>query len=158
MNRNLHTTDSLTEFARDFEDEEESTIFTKFVNRLTNAYNTNYNSFNSVNSIDAVPAVVPQDGTSVVPVDANISPNLKESSPSVESETSSTNEFLEKVGLAELSFLFLFQHSNVLIFQQDEVQMDESPVGRTPVKVLSRISKILALKNNVSFLYKAIRN
>lgn len=46
MNRNLHSPTSLTEFARVF-DEEPETIFSKFVTKITNAYNNNYNSINT---------------------------------------------------------------------------------------------------------------
>lgn len=47
MNRNLHSPTKLTEFARDF-DHEPETFLTKFVNRITNAYNTGYNTVNVV--------------------------------------------------------------------------------------------------------------
>lgn len=49
MNRNLHSPTKLTEFARDF-DVEPETIFTKFVNKISNAYNSGYNSVNEVQS------------------------------------------------------------------------------------------------------------
>ncbi|KAG4067595.1 hypothetical protein HA402_005367 [Bradysia odoriphaga] len=45
MNRNLHSPTKLTEFARDF-DAEPETFLTKFVNKLTNAYNSGYNTVN----------------------------------------------------------------------------------------------------------------
>lgn len=45
MNRNLHSPTKLTEFARDFDSEPE-TFFSKFVNKLTNAYNNGYNTVN----------------------------------------------------------------------------------------------------------------
>jgi hypothetical protein len=97
MNRNLHTTDCLTEFARDFaDDEEQSTIFTKLKNRITNVYNANYNSFNSLAGGENV--VESSAATSPVVLDTPcVSPDLKESSPSVGSETSSNTEYLEKV-------------------------------------------------------------
>lgn len=47
MNRNLHSPTKLTEFARDF-DAEPETFLTKFVNKITNAYNTGYNTVNIV--------------------------------------------------------------------------------------------------------------
>lgn len=47
MNRNLHSPTKLTEFARDF-DEEPETFLTKFVNKITNAYNSGYNTVNIV--------------------------------------------------------------------------------------------------------------
>ena len=47
MNRHLHSPTKLTEFAREF-DEEPETLFTKFVNKLTNAYNTSYNTVNDL--------------------------------------------------------------------------------------------------------------
>lgn len=40
MSRNLHATDVLTEFARDFEDEEPENLLSRFVTRITNAVNT----------------------------------------------------------------------------------------------------------------------
>lgn len=45
MNRNLHSPTKLTEFARDF-DAEPETFLTKFVNKITNAYNSGYNTVN----------------------------------------------------------------------------------------------------------------
>lgn len=45
MNRNLHSPTKMTEFAREF-DEEPVTYFSKFVNKLTNAYNNGYNTVN----------------------------------------------------------------------------------------------------------------
>lgn len=47
MNRHLHSPTKLTEFARDFEEEPE-TFFTKFVNKITNVYNTSYNTVNEL--------------------------------------------------------------------------------------------------------------
>lgn len=47
MNRNLHSPTKLTEFARDF-DAEPETFLTKFVNKITNAYNSGYNTVNVV--------------------------------------------------------------------------------------------------------------
>lgn len=49
MNRNLHSPTKLTEFARDF-DIEPDTFFTKFVNKITNVYNSGYNTVNVVPS------------------------------------------------------------------------------------------------------------
>lgn len=45
MNRNLHSPTKMTEFAREF-DEEPVTYFSKFVNKLTSAYNNGYNTVN----------------------------------------------------------------------------------------------------------------
>lgn len=47
MNRNLHSPTKLTEFAREF-DAEPETFLTKFVNKITNAYNSGYNTVNIV--------------------------------------------------------------------------------------------------------------
>lgn len=47
MNRNLHSPTKLTEFARDF-DIEPDTFFAKFVNKITNVYNSGYNTVNVV--------------------------------------------------------------------------------------------------------------
>lgn len=47
MNRNLHSPTKLTEFARDFDIEPDS-FLAKFVNRITNAYNSGYNTVNVV--------------------------------------------------------------------------------------------------------------
>lgn len=47
MNRNLHSPTKLTEFARDF-DIEPDTFFSKFVNKITNVYNSGYNTVNVV--------------------------------------------------------------------------------------------------------------
>uniref|UniRef100_A0A1L8DMT6 1-phosphatidylinositol-3-phosphate 5-kinase n=1 Tax=Nyssomyia neivai TaxID=330878 RepID=A0A1L8DMT6_9DIPT len=49
MNRNLHSPTKLTEFARDW-DEEPETLLSKFVTKITNAYNASYNSVNVVPS------------------------------------------------------------------------------------------------------------
>lgn len=49
MNRNLHSPTKLTEFARDF-DIEPDTFFAKFVNKITNVYNSGYNTVNVVPS------------------------------------------------------------------------------------------------------------
>lgn len=45
MNRNLHSPTKMTEFAREF-DEEPVTYFSKFVTKLTSAYNNGYNTVN----------------------------------------------------------------------------------------------------------------
>lgn len=47
MNRNLHSPTKLTEFARDF-DIEPDTFFARFVNKITNVYNSGYNTVNVV--------------------------------------------------------------------------------------------------------------
>jgi hypothetical protein len=108
MNRNLHTIDCLTEFARESaDDEEQSTIFTKLKNRITNVYNANYNSFNSL----AGGENVVENAAATSPVVANtpcISPDLKESSPSMTSDTSSNTEYLEKASSRNLTFGWFF--------------------------------------------------
>lgn len=46
MHKNLHSPTKLTEFARDWEEEEEDTLISKLVTKLTNVYNTGYNTVN----------------------------------------------------------------------------------------------------------------
>lgn len=51
MNKNLHCKTALTEFARDFEEDENDTIFSKIVNRFGVVYN-------NLNSVPSRPAIV----------------------------------------------------------------------------------------------------
>lgn len=62
MNRNLHNTTKLTEFARDFDDEPDS-LLGKFVVKLTNAYNTGYNTVNVAPSNSTIPSQSQQSTT-----------------------------------------------------------------------------------------------
>lgn len=53
MNRNLHSPTKLTEFARDF-DIEPDTLISKFVSKITNAYNSGYNTVNVIPTSSSV--------------------------------------------------------------------------------------------------------
>lgn len=97
MNRNLHSPTKLTEFARDF-DAEPETFLTKFVNKLTNAYNSGYNTVNVPNQSVVI---VGSSSSSSSPVhmsrsNSDYSMNLAQHSATVESSsptvTTPTNE------------------------------------------------------------------
>lgn len=83
-NRNLHSPTKLTEFARDF-DVEPDTFLTKFVNKLTNVYNSGYNT---VNVVPTSSAAISIGQTSTNPLQSS---TISQSSLSQTSSSSSLN-------------------------------------------------------------------
>lgn len=126
---NLHSTTKLTEFARDF-DEEPETVFSKFVNKLQNAYNTGYNTVNEISS---------PSGDGQVP--GTYAPNLS-CQVSVSSSRSDSSSAPCPSGIDVASLVSTESGGDHL----------EGAEDRTMYNVLKRISSIVAAKNNVSFL------
>lgn len=125
-NRNLHSTKVLTEFARDFDDDEDTGILSQFVNKISNIVNTNYNS------LSAYPSTSQTIGT-----------NEEGSKDSPESPNNGEKENDKK------------ESGSTKITPQpdkpDELPLvDPANVGRTPLNVIQRISNMIAQKDNVS--------
>ncbi|XP_063707596.1 putative 1-phosphatidylinositol 3-phosphate 5-kinase, partial [Culicoides brevitarsis] len=121
-NRNLHSTKVLTEFARDFDDEEDTGILSQFVNKISNIVNTNYNTLSAYPSTST-----------------NVGSNTENANPA-DSVASPTKEQAENV-----------KESPVTSKQPekpDELPLDEN-VGRTPLNVIQRISNLIAQKDNL---------
>lgn len=134
VNRNLHATDVLTEFARDFEDEPE-TFLTKIVNKVTTVVNTNYNALSSY----------PQ--------------TRLPSSPSIEEEPSNdydkpleTNQSTSSAGDDKVVRGEKSRESS--IEKPDALSLESSPGGRTPLSVIKRISNLVAQKDSTLSNYK----
>lgn len=140
MNRNLHSPTKLTEFARDF-DIEPDTFLAKFVNKITNAYNSGYNTVNVVPSSSSVLGIGPA---------VNVSENSTPSHSSSASQTSSS---------ASLTFEHMPQQQSSTVAtseQRDDTGDSDKLVdlprsnARTPSSVLQRISNLMAIRNNVN--------
>lgn len=123
-NRNLHSIKVLTEFARDFDDEEDTGILSQFVNKISNIVNTNYNT------LSAYPSTSGTIGTS--------------------DETASQSPTSPSKGLAEGES---DKRDVKAVAQPDKpVELplvDSENVGRTPLSVIQRISNMIAQKDNV---------
>lgn len=135
MNRNLHSPTKLTEFARNF-DEEPETIFTKFVNKLTSAYNSNYNHLNVISpttsSSSSSTIIVPQVSITQLPEESRAStPSLNNSIQSDSSESKNDENPSPKSSSKENS--------------------PDNPGDRTQTGVFQRISNLVAMRSNVSF-------
>ncbi|KAJ6641206.1 putative 1-phosphatidylinositol 3-phosphate 5-kinase [Pseudolycoriella hygida] len=156
MNRNLHSPTKLTEFARDF-DAEPETFLTKFVNKITNAYNSGYNTINVVPPQNVVNL---SGSSSSIPYLSHSQSDqcvkLGQQSPSVECVNST--EINEATGCEQ-------QSSTPTPTTSESVSIDESgekndefppdvPLERTPSSVLQRISNLMILKNNNLTSYK----
>lgn len=76
MNRNLHSPTKLTEFARDF-DVEPDTLLSKFVSKITNAYNSGYNTVNVIPTSSSVLNVqtISNSSTYSTNIDSSCSPS-----------------------------------------------------------------------------------
>lgn len=85
MNRNLHSPTKLTEFARDF-DAEPETFLTKFVNKITNAYNSGYNTVNVSGSSPNSPLHIPRSNSDQCVTPAQPSPTTDSLHPALPSE------------------------------------------------------------------------
>lgn len=130
MNRHLHSPTKLTEFARDF-DEEPETVFSKFVNKLQNAYNTGYNTVNDIPSPGS-----DEQSPSALPPNINITSQV-----SVSSSKSDSSSLPCASGIDVASMVSTESGGENLQGTED----------RTMYNVLKRISNIVAAKNNVSF-------
>lgn len=128
MNRNLHTQNKLTEFSREFEEEPE-TLFSKFVSKVSSAYNTNYNTINipnqSVSSIRELPGDAASSSSSVGQQSVALKNNT--SSSSVSDNTSIDGK------------------------SDDSNNIDGSEDSKSSNNVLQMIGNLIPLKNNVSF-------
>lgn len=175
MNRNLHSPTKLTEFARDF-DAEPETFLTKFVNKITNAYNSGYNTVNVVpqqnvvnisgsssntpphvsrsNSDNCVLSTVESANQSIITeVNEVVIGEQKSTSPTpTTSDSISIEDSAEKVIFIDKNVVVILLHEQ---FQPDEFPLDV-PQERTPSSVLHRISNLMALKNNVRFVFVII--
>lgn len=144
MNRNLHSPTKLTEFARDF-DIEPDTFLAKFVNKITNVYNSGYNTVNVVPTSSQVLGIGQAPGPSGSNVSQNSTPTNSSSASHASSSASLTSE----------------QHPQQLTTAAAAVQIDDAgdsdkltdlprSNARTPSSVLHRISNLMAIRNNVS--------
>lgn len=160
MNRNLHSPTKLTEFARDF-DIEPDTFFAKFVNKITNVYNSGYNTVNVVPSrqnlfrrcdnafykllfvclsswiliLSRILFLLILSSSSSF---ENISPShSKDNSPSPLNQQSNNIQSPSTSKHDECETI-------------DDLQILNQPISRTPSSVLQRISNLMAIRNNVS--------
>lgn len=119
-NRNLHSTKVLTEFARDFDDEEDSGILSQFVNKISNIVNTNYNTLSAYPSTST-------------PIGGNEEGNVGTEPSNKVSEPEPVVDNVQAVAMDK----------------PDELPLDPATVGRTPLNVIQRISNLIAQKDNV---------
>lgn len=148
MNRNLHSPTKLTEFARDF-DIEPDTFLTKFVNKITNVYNSGYNTVNVVPTSSPVLGI----GQAAGPSASNVSPNSTPSHSSSASQTSSTTSLTsEQLSSQPRTAANSEQRDDA----GDSDQLADLPRSnaRTPSSVLQRISNLMAIRNNVNIFHK----
>ncbi|CAD7014619.1 unnamed protein product [Ceratitis capitata] len=137
MNQHLHSPTKLTEFARDFEEEEPESLLGRFVNKIQNVYNQSYNSVNEVTN----------NGTEGgAPVHVPKTPNIASESDDATSSTSNNNLHANST-LAD----------DVINNECDKRVLDlpaEGNEGRTMVNVLKRMSNLMATKNSDLRNYK----
>lgn len=132
-NRNLHSTKVLTEFARDFDDEEETGILSQFVNKLSNIVNTNYNS------LSGYPSTSSQIGGSGGSEEGSTG---QKAASKNETEPELPEKKVEQVSTSQADK------------KPDELPLDPASVGRTPLNVIQRISNLIAQKDNVRKNFK----
>ncbi|XP_055381749.1 putative 1-phosphatidylinositol 3-phosphate 5-kinase [Condylostylus longicornis] len=147
MNRHLHSPTKLTEFARNFEEQPE-TLLTKFVNKITNAYNTSYNTVNDVpfsrdSMAQSSSIISPQQNLSQTSL-CNVDESRNEMSKTSEVSTSSSEKSISIISNDE---------SPELVEKPPALPVDNQE-GRTMLNVLKRISNIVASKNNNLRNYK----
>lgn len=143
MNRNLHSPTKLTEFARDF-DIEPDTFFAKFVNKITNVYNSGYNSVN----------VVPTTST-VLNVGHTSASNSQTSTPTHSSSISSHDGSSASLSSDQFTDGNLNKPQSQLVDDSNDDRLGElhQRTGRTPTSVMQRISNIIAIRNNVKLFF-----
>lgn len=136
MNRNLHTQNKLTEFSREFEEEPE-TLFSKFVSKVSSAYNSNYNTINVIppnQAINELPNDDARANCSTSFGQSSVAPKVKTPSPSV-SDNPSDNTSID--GKSD--------DSNILYGSED---------SKSSNNVFQMIGNLIPLKNNVSFFFE----
>lgn len=150
MNRNLHSPTKLTEFARDF-DIEPDTFLAKFVNKITNVYNSGYNTVNVVPTSSQVLGIGQPPGSS----GSNVSQNSTPSHSSSASQTSSSASLTSEQQPQQLSTAPTEQMDDA----GDSDKLADLPrsSARTPSSVLHRISKLMAIRKNVNTFRKHFR-
>lgn len=127
MNRNLHTQNKLTEFSREFEEEPE-TLFSKFVSKVSSAYNTNYNTINIPNQ--SVSSIHELHGEA-----ASSSSNLGQQSVALKNDAS----------LSSVS-----DNTSIDGKSDDSNNIDGSEDSKSSNNVFQMIGSLIPLKNNVS--------
>lgn len=135
MNRNLHTQNKLTEFSREFEEEPE-TLFSKFVNKVSSAYNSNYNTINvipanqSASSILSINELPGDDSlSSFGQSSSSVVPKMNTPSPSVSDNTSIDGK------------------------SDDSNNVYGSEDSKSSNNVFQMFGNLIPLKNNVSFSF-----
>lgn len=160
MNRNLHSPTKLTEFARDF-DIEPDTFLAKFVNKITNAYNSGYNSVNVVPTSSPVLGI----GQAARPSTSNVSQNSSPSHSSSTSQTSSLASLTSEQLMAHQQYVthVSSEHAPKPKHRDDAGDSDKlcdlpRSNARTPFSVLHRISNLMAIRNNVNIFLISFLN
>lgn len=143
MNRNLHSPTKLTEFARDF-DIEPDTFLAKFVNKITNVYNSGYNTVNVVPTSSQVLGIGQASGPSGSNVSKNSTPSHSSSASLTSSSASLTSE--QQPQQPTTSVAEQFDDAG----DSDKLADLPSSNVRTPSSVLRRISNLMAIRNNVN--------
>lgn len=136
MNRNLHSPTKLTEFVREFDEEEPTTYFSQFVNKITSAYNNGYNTMNIVPL--AVPAGQAADSPSEVMPPPPPSP-LFSSSPL---STPSPNEPIYSPSAAAQEGAS--SQIDSIVSESEMLNLERSPSG-----VMNRVRNLMAVRNDV---------
>ncbi|XP_067633023.1 putative 1-phosphatidylinositol 3-phosphate 5-kinase isoform X2 [Eurosta solidaginis] len=148
MNQHLHSPTKLTEFARDFEDEEPDSLIGRFVSKIQNVYNQSYNSVNEVTN----PAT---DGSASSQVsNSNSSVNIsttKTQSPNSFHALSNKDGYISSTGNTSNSAA---EESNSEAAERIQDLPVEASEGRTMVNVLKRMSNLMASKNSDLRNYK----
>lgn len=137
MNRNLHTKNKLTEFSREFEEEPE-TLFSKFVSKVSSAYNSNYNTINVIPSN--------QSGSSVLSI--NELPINDDARRTISSTSSGQSSVSSKVKIPSPS---VSDNTSIDGKSDDSNILYGSEDSKSSNNVFQMIGNLIPLKNNVSF-------
>lgn len=176
MNRNLHSPTKLTEFARQF-DEEPDTIFSKFVNKLTTAYNSNYNNVNippsslqppqqqqqqSINTAGSSNSNSHSSSNSITTPtedDSNSSnsPSINNTSREQSVDvTASLNDYPVVSGMSGTNnnnhHHLSAASSTSTLFTTPSTTSQSTTEDRTQLSVMQRISNLIAMRSNVCFI------
>lgn len=133
MNRNLHTQNKLTEFSREFEEEPE-TLFSKFVSKVSSAYNSNYNT---INIIPPVQSTSTNELTGTITASCS---SLSLGQPLVAAKKSTNSPSAS-------------ENASIDDKSDDSNNIDSTEDSKSSNNVFQMIGNLIPLKNNVSFLY-----
>lgn len=144
MHKNLHSPTKLTEFARDWEEEEDDTLIGKLVTKLTNVYNTGYNSVNvAPNTSQAATSSQNEPDIPIPTSDASATTHQPRDNHSMSSSMSSSHSNMIASGSSSSAPP---PPDNTATLPSIEHVNDHDT--RTPSSIMTRISSLVALKSS----------